>query len=190
MSFLFTSIAGRRNPTKTLSVDVYVHRLDQGLLTPNTKALGFKTYVAEEPSSPFLLDEERYIAQFRAHWAAALEEVAIQFGVTVKDLRSVMSLTDGEDVAPAAEGVALGTHEEASAISEQPDLELATAIILTGPDTTASDSTTPPAIEVAGASPASEEASAPVSRTKRKHTVLKALRAPPLTHEWGFWHDR
>ncbi len=32
--------------------------------------------------------------------------------------------------------------------------------------------------------------SATTSRTERKLAVLKKLRAPPLTHEWEFWHDR
>lgn len=85
---------GRRNPSKTLTVDAYVARMDQEILTPGTKALGFKTFVEIEPSSPFLIDEEIYIEQFRAHWLTAVAEVAESFGVTIAEALDLFNSVD------------------------------------------------------------------------------------------------
>ena len=67
MPVLFSSSAGRHNP-KTLFVDEYVIQLDQGLLSPTTKSLGFKTYVEESEPAPVFISEEEYLAAFREYW--------------------------------------------------------------------------------------------------------------------------
>ncbi|KAI9837252.1 MAG: hypothetical protein M1819_000326 [Sarea resinae] len=80
MPYLFSQKAGKRQPIKTLDIVEYVGRLDNGLLTPTTKSLGFKTYV--KGTIPPFPGEEEYINQFCKLWAAAVEEVALEFSVT------------------------------------------------------------------------------------------------------------
>ncbi|KAI9847659.1 MAG: hypothetical protein M1838_000805 [Thelocarpon superellum] len=85
MGFLFTTSDGRRAPNKTLTVDVYASKLKQGLLSPGTKSLGFKTFVEKSPTSPFFLDEDRYLEAFHAEWESAVKEVAPTFGFTLDE---------------------------------------------------------------------------------------------------------
>ncbi|KAI9830489.1 MAG: hypothetical protein M1826_004726 [Phylliscum demangeonii] len=94
MAYLFTTATGRRNPHKVLTVDVYADRLDRGLLTPTTRAFGFKTFVSEVPSSPFLIDEEFYLAQFRLNWEHSVRETAAHLGVSYEDFLRVISSVD------------------------------------------------------------------------------------------------
>ena len=175
MAFLFSSQAGRLHPKKTLTVDVYVARLDQGLLTPGTKALGFKTYVSEEPTSPFLLDEARYIEQFRAHWTEAIKQVAKDFGVQFEEGLSLIGRVESLDASLPPAGNAIAT---------------------TLPAEPPSDMATRPTIQVSGLSSVPEDpvstTSSPggITRAERKNAVLRKLRPPPLTHEWALWHDR
>lgn len=156
MPYRFSSIAGRLNPAKTLTIDVYVGRLDAGILTPKSKALGFKTYVTQRPKSPSYLARDRYIAAFRAHWATAVEEVAASFGVAPDKATRLIAL--------------VGSIGRASPMTTTRPMEHGKEQMIAPKIVTSPESTT--------------------SRTERKNAVLKKLRAPPLTHEWEFWHDR
>ncbi|KAI9790697.1 MAG: hypothetical protein M1816_004838 [Peltula sp. TS41687] len=174
MPFLYTSILGRRNPEKTLTVDAYVARLDMEVLTPNTKALGFKTFVEKEPSSPFLIDEEVYIADFREQWLTAIFLVAEDYGVSMSE---AMRLFDTVDPTMSS----TPTIQVSEALSSGP----AEANGTTTTPTEANGTTTTPT--EANGTDASSEA---ISRQERRVAVLKKLRPPPLKHVWALWHDR
>lgn len=91
MPFLYTNSAGRRFPKKTLTVDVYASRLDQGILTPTTKSLGFKTFVAKTPTSPFFVDEQAYLEVFRSHWEPVIAELAPKYGLTIDEANKIFA---------------------------------------------------------------------------------------------------
>lgn len=116
MAYLFSQHAGRDAPGKTLTVDVYVARLDSKTLTPTTASFGFKTYVHNPPVSPMLLDEDKYIARFRQHWDAAIEQCAAQFGVTPDHFRELIASVPGN-----AEPVDINTAKVETAEQTSPE---------------------------------------------------------------------
>ncbi|KAI9820913.1 MAG: hypothetical protein M1826_000827 [Phylliscum demangeonii] len=140
MAYLFTTATGRSNPHKVLTVDVYADRLDRGLLTPTTRAFGFKTFVSEAPSSPFLIDEKFYLAQFRLNWEDVVRAHAARLGVSYEDFLRVISAVDPTtDEIPAQLGLPklLGT---ATRTGTGP---ATTTAITTGPATATATGTDP-----------------------------------------------
>jgi len=217
MSYLFSQYAGRSLPEHTLTVDEYVHRLDNDILSPFTASFGFKTYVDEPPLlSPQLLDEEKYIALFREHWDSAIVESAQQFNIDPDEFRNLIApkteATIGEIAEQDAEieyitescAVAQNTTiiwsiEEALRQSAQKGTYVSVdamaanrpALQVNGLPTVSEDSaSSTPTNDNGNGHSNGIESSKPIDRKAAKLNMLKRMRPPPFTNVWTFWHDK
>ena len=162
-------------------------RQDQGLLTASSKILGFKVFVPEEPKSPFLIDADRYLAQFRAQWIPAIEEAARSFGVSFAEAHRLITeanLVDAGITTTVTTITARTTSNTKSTTSNK-----SIAMTKTGEVTTNQEHATTevPTTSTKEGFTTNDNST---SRVERKNAVLKKLRAPPLTHEWEFYHER
>ena len=218
MPFLFTRSAGRTAPDKTLTVDVYASLLDRGLLSSETKAYGFKTYIDHEPASPFLLDEDRYLEAWRPLWESALAEVAPSFGVSAAE-----ALKDGHAQSSTASSSSPPSSSDGinTPLEELSLIDPAIVILPSGPGSDPATFTasitealqqsaisrsfspvktmaTRPSVQVNGLPSLAEDGGVDtfspggVERAERRRMMLSKLRpdAYPLRHEWVFWHER
>ena len=210
MPFLYTNRSGRRFPNKTLTVDVYASRLDQGILTPGTKSLGFKTYLEKTPSSPFFIDEEKYLDAFRLIWEQVVIEVAPKYGFAPQEALQLVETTcvipTSSKPASLAELEALSVKYPAIALDPVPEsfevnnfaAKLTRALrqsSISKEFVSLEDMATRPTVQVNGLPSLSEDAAAETmspSGVERKKLLLSKLRedAYPLHHEWVFWHER
>ncbi|KAI9827816.1 MAG: hypothetical protein M1832_004305 [Thelocarpon impressellum] len=217
MPFVFTNETGQRFPKKTLTVDVYASRLDQGILTPNTKSLGFKTYLDKTPTSPFFVDEEPYLEAFKCHWVQVVAEIAPSYGLSVaaafKAIEAASLASVPSSPLPLADGVesfkALASVDPAIITGErtgsEDGIDIANAItnaLRQSAETkgfvAVEAMATRPTVQVNGLPSLSEDAAAEtmspgeVDRVARKREVLNKLRpdAYPLHHSWVMWHER
>ena len=187
MPYLYTTPIGRRLASKTLTVETYMARQDRGLLTASSKILGFKVFVPEEPKSPFLIDSDRYLAKFRAQWIPAIEEAARSFGVSFAEAHRLITEATLVDAGITTTFTTITADTTSNTKSTTSNKTIAMTkmddVITNQEHTTTEVSTT-----------ATKEGSATndnsTSRVERKNAVLKKLRAPPLTHEWEFYHER
>ncbi len=219
MSYLFSQYAGRSLPEHTLTVDEYVYRLDNELLSPFTASFGFKTYVDEPPLlSPQLLDEDKYIALFREHWDPAIVESAEKFNIDPDEFRNLIApkteLTFGEIYGEEAE---LEYIKESCAIAqgctiiqsiEEAIRQSAKKGTYVSVDAMAANH---PTLQVNGLATVSEDSasstttndngnghsngngvenSKTIDRKAAKLNMLKRMRPPPFTNIWTFWHDK
>ncbi|MCJ1363566.1 hypothetical protein MMC16_002673 [Acarospora aff. strigata] len=208
---MFSQYAGRSLPEYTLTVDEYVYRLDNQLLSPFTASFGFKTFVDEPPLlSPTLLDEEKYLPLFREHWDSAIAEVAEQFNYAPDEFRQLIAprvqtlaafAPVNETCAPAQNPVtesnvarSIGEALRRSAkegtyitvdnmASNQPALRVngLPTVSEDGASTTTSNSV---------ATAPNDNTTQPTDRKAAKLNMLKRMRPPPFTNVWTFWHDK
>ncbi|KAI9878622.1 MAG: hypothetical protein M1830_000389 [Pleopsidium flavum] len=197
MSFLFTQSAGQSLPEHVITVDEWVFRLDNGLLTPLTISFGFKTYVDKPLLSPKLLDEKKYIKAFRENWDSAVEESAKKYNITPKDFRKVITPKRGtskiDNDANTNTGTVTVTDCNVTLSIEQALRQSAKEGTYVAVNTMASNR---PALQLNGLPTVSEDCAAtttstkPTDRKAAKLNMLKRMRPPPFTNVWAFWHDK
>lgn len=213
MSYLFSQYAGRSLPEHALTVDEYVYRLDNQLLSPFTASFGFKTYVDEpQPLSPQLLDEEKYIALFRENWGPAIDESAKQFNLDPEEFRKLIAPSTEATISDFADekaefdyirescAIAQGTTiiwsiEEALRQSAKQGTYISVsdmvfdgpALQVNGLATVAEDSTVSTSSNGNGNG---NEPTQPIDRKAAKLNMLKRMRPPPFANIWTFWHDK
>lgn len=179
MPLLYSKGAGRHQP-KTLFVDEYVYRRDNGVLSPTTEALGFKTWVDNITRAPLIVDEnqEQYLESFKKHWPIVLWQFAARFNIDAYSLTTSLRLSPPGPVAPSATAPA----------SSPP------AVGDTAPSPTMA--TSRPTLQVNGLPSVSEHTptttpvTGPSQRDAMKLNMLKRMRPPPFTYAWSFYHDK
>ena len=218
MSYLFSQYAGRSLPEHALTVDEYVHRLDNQTLSPFTASFGFKTNVdeTEPPLSPQLLDEEKYIALFREHWDSAVIDSAQHFNIDPEEFRQLIAPKTDITTEATIQGFA-DEKAEVNYINESCATALDTTIIWSIEEAlrqSAKEGTyisvdamaaNRPALHVNGLPTVSEDGAAstasngnsngnentqPIDRKAAKLNMLKRMRPPPFANIWTFWHDK
>ncbi len=200
MPYLFSEYAGRSLPEYPLTVDEYVYRLDNKLLTPFTASFGFKTYVETEPlHSPGLLDPDKYIELFRQHWNPAVAELANKLDVTPEFVHSLIAPKGAkfvklQPVPTKAKAIGTqnnftvsikealrqsavqGTYVVVNTMSVQRQALKANALATVSEDGATANAT--------------DAKPQPTDRKAAKLNMLKRMRPPPFTHCWTFWHAK
>lgn len=179
MPLLYSKGAGRHQP-KTLFVDEYVYRRDNGILSPATEALGFKTWVDNITRAPLIIDDnqERYLESFKEHWPIVLWQFAAKFNIDAYSLTTSLRLSPPGPVPSSA----------AAPASAPPIVED------TAPSPTMA--TFRPTLQVNGLPSVSEHTptttpvTGPSQRDAMKLNMLKRMRPPPFTYAWSFYHDK
>lgn len=180
MPLLYSKGAGRHQ-RKTLFVDEFVYRRDNGILSPTSEALGFKTWVDNITRVPLLIDDnqERYLVSFRKHWPIVILQFAANLNIDAHSLTTYLRF---------------GRPSPAPSLSAPPAPSLpvveesAPSPIMT---------TFRPTLQVNGLpsvsenSPTTTPTTGPSSqRDAMKLNMLKRMRPPPFTYAWSFYHDK
>lgn len=180
MPLLYSKGAGRHQP-KTLFVDEFIYRRDNGILSPTSEALGFKTWVDNIIRAPLLIEEnqERYLDSFRKHWPIVVWQFAAKFNIDAYSLTTSLRLSPPKPIPSSS----------APPASSLPVVEEAT------PSPTMA--TFRPTLQVNGLPSVSENSPTATSTTgpssqrdAMKLNMLKRMRPPPFTYAWSFYHDK
>jgi hypothetical protein len=90
MPLYFSQSIGKLNLDRTLSIDRYIERLDNGTLTRTTKSFGYWTYVEKGTPPPIANSEVELFDHFRAQWSFAIVELALEHNIPLSNLKEAL----------------------------------------------------------------------------------------------------
>ncbi len=173
MPILFSSSDASSVGEKVLWVDDYVSRADSGLLTPTTKALGFKTYIPSSAKAVLLLDPVEYLAAYRDQLAKS----ACNQQPFVPSAQPPLPLQEQ----PAATALQGQEKQEAESLIRKA-LGMADSVIMQRPTISITNGDT---------NPTSDHANLSTRKSASLHkNIITKLRPLPLQYVWSVYYEK
>ena len=210
MPLIFSRRAGAQNPA-TLWIEDYAPAAYVNQLTPNTRALGFKTFVDESNTLPDIANEENYVTEFvekggadQKKWyrdvhTAARRSEAIQRAQDEADQQAQQAQI--QEVQQAQNEAV--EYLESKAFQKYILLQLARIHLTMASAPNMNIPIVRPSLLVNGLASVSEDKSASSATTPSSAStatspnrdaarlnMLRRMRPPPFQYAWTFYHDK